>query len=130
MVKSITYVGLDVRKDTIAVALADAGLRGEVRQHGKIPNLPAALKGLTVRLALTGRDLRFCYEAGPCGYGIQRQLTGMGHDCSVVAPSLIPRKPGVRIKTDRRDASNLAKRHRAGELTPVWVTLPRNGGHL
>jgi transposase len=121
MAKPITYVGLDVHKDTIAVALAEAGLRGEVREHGKIPNTPAALKALAVKLAPAGRELRFCYEAGPCGYGIQRQLTGMGHECAVVAPSLIPRKPGERIKTDRRDAINLAKLHRAGELTPVWV---------
>ena len=121
MGKSISYVGLDVHKDTIVVALAETGLRGEVRQHGKILNTPAALKALTVKLARTGRDLRYCYEAGPCGYGIQRLLAGMGHDCTVVAPSLIPRKPGVRIKTDRRDATNLAKLHRAGELTPVWV---------
>ena len=121
MAKPITYVGLDVHKDTIAVALAEAGLRGEVREHGKIPNTPAALKALTVKLAPAGRELRFCYEAGPCGYGIQRQLTEAGHECAVVAPSLIPRKPGERIKTDRRDAINLAKLHRAGELTPVWV---------
>ena len=94
MAKPITYVGLDVHKDTIAVALAEVGLRGE---------------------------LRFGYEAGPCWYGIQRQLTGAGHECAVVGPSLIPRKPGERIKTDRRDAINLAKLHRAGELTPVWV---------
>ena len=121
MAKSITYIGLDVHKDTIAVALAEAGLRGEVREHGKIPHTPAALKTLAIKLAPAGRELRFCYEAGPCGYGIQRQLAGMGHDCAVVAPSLIPRKPGERIKTDRRDAINLAKLHRAGELTPVWV---------
>ena len=121
MAKSITYVGLDVHKDTIAVALAEAGLRGEVREHGKIPNTPTALKALTVKLAPARRELRFCYEAGPCGYGIQRQLTGAGHECAVVAPSLIPRKPSERIKTDRRDAINLAKLHRAGELTPVWV---------
>ena len=121
MAKSITYIGLDVHKDTIAVALAEAGLRGEVREYGKIPNTPAALKALSAKLARTGRHLRFCYEAGPCGYGIQRHLAGMGHDCAVVAPSLIPRKPGERIKTDRRDAINLGRLHRAGELTPVWV---------
>jgi len=71
-----------------------------------------------------GSTIRFCYEAGPCGYGAQRQLTLPGHDCVIMAPSLIPRKPGDRIKTDRRDAINLAKLHRAGELTPVWVPDP------
>src|SRR3954467_8654847 len=121
MDKPIIYVGLDVHKDTIAVALAEAGKRGEVRQHGQIANTPAALKGVVARLSHGGRDLRFCYEAGPCGYGIQRQLTAARHGCVVVAPSLIPRRPGERIKTDRRDAINLAKLHRAGELTPVWV---------
>jgi transposase len=117
----ITYVGLDVHKDTIAVALAEAGKREEVREHGKIANTPAALKALAIKLARSGGELRFCYEAGPCGYGIQRQLSARAHECVVVAPSLIPRKPGDRIKTDRRDAINLAKLHRAGELTSVWV---------
>jgi transposase len=121
MEKSITYVGLDVHKDTIAVALAEAGNRGEVREHGKISNTPAALRALVGRLGRGRGELRFCYEAGPCGYNIQRQLTEAGHQCAVVAPSLIPRKPGDRIKTDRRDAINLAKLHRAGQLTPVWV---------
>src|SRR4051812_17374116 len=121
MEQSIIYIGLDVHKDTIAVALAEAGLREEVREHGKISNTPTALKALTEKLPGKKRDGRFCYEAGPCGYGIQRQLSAMGHDCIVVAPSLIPRRPGERIKTDRRDAINLAKLHRAGELTPVWV---------
>jgi transposase len=117
----ITYVGLDVHKETIAVALAEAGKRNEVREYGKIANTPAAVKALVAKLARNGHELRFCYEAGPCGYGIQRQLTASKHDCIVVAPSLIPRRPGDRIKTDRRDAINLAKLHRAGELTPVWV---------
>ena len=119
--KPITYIGLDVHKETIAVALAEAGKRNEVREYGKIANTPAAVKALVAKLARKGHELRFCYEAGPCGYGIQRQLTASKHDCIVVAPSLIPRRPGERIKTDRRDAINLAKLHRAGELTPVWV---------
>ena len=124
MNEAITYVGLDVHKDTIAVALAEAGVRGDVRAFGKVANTPAAVKAVATKLSRVGNALRFCYEAGPCGYGIQRQLTLAGHDCVVVAPSLIPRKPGDRIKTDRRDAINLAKLHRAGELTAVWVPDP------
>jgi transposase len=119
--KAITYVGLDVHKDSIVVALAEGGLRCGMREYGRIPNTPSALKALATKLAAKGNELRFCYEAGPCGYGIQRQLSGMGHQCVVVAPSLVPRKPGERIKTDRRDATKLATLHRAGELTPVWV---------
>jgi transposase len=122
----ITYVGLDVHKDTIAVALAEADQRGAVREYGQIANTPSAVKTLAAKLTRTGRELQFCYEAGPCGYGIQRQLTLAGHGCAVVAPSLIPRKPGERIKTDRRDAINLAKLHRAGELTAVWVPDPKH----
>ena len=124
MQKAITYVGLDVHKDSIVVSLAEAGLRGrlrEVREYGKILNTPAALKAMATKLAASGNELRFCYEAGPCGYGVQRQLSAMGHHCAVVAPSLVPRKPGERIKTDRRDATKLAKLHRAGELTAVCL---------
>jgi hypothetical protein len=105
MEQRIIYVGLDVHKDTIAVALAEAGKRGEVREHGKIANTPAALRTLAAKLASHGWRVRFCYEAGPCGYGIQRQLSEAGHECVVVAPSLIPRKPGDRVKTD--DATRL-----------------------
>jgi transposase len=76
---------------------------------------------MVTRLGKNGRRLSFCYEAGPCGYGLQRLLIGGGHECVVVAPSLIPIKTGDRIKTDRRDAMMLAKLHRTGELTPIWV---------
>lgn len=124
MNETITYVGLDVHKETIAVALADGGARGDVRAFGQIANTPAALARMLSKLSQSERTLKFCYEAGPCGYGIQRQLSAAGHDCMVVAPSLIPRKPGDRIKTDRRDAGNLARLHRAGELTAVWIPDP------
>lgn len=117
---SNVYVGLDVHKDTIAVALAHEG-RGEAVYYGEVPHTPAAVSKLVKRLAFEGSALHFCYEAGPCGYGLQRQLRGLGQPCAVVAPSLIPRKAGARLKTDRRDALGLARLHRAGELTPVWV---------
>lgn len=121
MVEPITYVGLDVHKDTIAVALATMGKRGEVREYVTTANTPTTLKTLASKLVKSGATLHFCYEAGPCGYGIQRPLSAAGHDCMVVAPSLIPRRPGECIKIDRRDAANLARLHRAGELTPVWI---------
>ena len=117
----IRYVGLDVHKDGVVVAVAEGGLRGEVREYGRIANTAAALDRLVRKLGGEGVRLRFCYEAGPCGYGIQRHLSAHGHECVVVAPSLIPKRAGDRVKTDRRDAASLAKLHRAGELTAVWV---------
>src|SRR6202171_4631173 len=117
----ITYVGLDVHKESIVVAVAAGGLRGEVREYGRIANTAAALDRLMRKLSGEGVWLRFCYEAGPCGYGIQRHLSAHGHECMVVAPSLIPKRAGDRVKTDRRDAARLARLHRAGELTAVWV---------
>src|SRR5580692_5024368 len=121
MADRITYVGLDVHEESIVVAVAVGGLRGEVREYGRIANTPAALDRLARKLSREGVKLRFCYEAGPCGYGIQRHLSARGHECVVVAPSLIPKRAGDRVKTDRRDAAGLAKLHRAGELTAVWV---------
>jgi transposase len=114
------FVGLDVHKETIAVSVAEPE-GGEVRYMGEIPNTPDAVVKLVRRLRKEGTKLSFCYEAGPCGYGLHRQLKELGQECQVVAPSLIPRKPGDRVKTDRRDSLNLARLHRAGELTSVWV---------
>jgi transposase len=114
------YIGLDGHKETIAVSVAEAQ-GGEVRYFGEIGNTPGAIDKLVKQLRKGGVALSFCYEAGPCGYGIHRQLTDLGWDCQVVAPSLIPKKTGDRVKTDRRDSLMLARLHRAGELTAVWV---------
>lgn len=119
MNKFSKYAGLDVHQETIAVAVADTG--GDVRYVGEIVNTPEAIKKLVTQLKRDGARLSFCYEAGPGGYVLHRQLCDLKQDCQVVAPSLIPRKPGERIKTDRRDGLSLARLHRAGELTAVWV---------
>jgi transposase len=117
-------IGLDTHKAKIAVAVAEPGRAGEVRFQGEIANRPDAVRRLIERLGAKHGRLRVCYEAGPCGYGLYRQITGLGHDCTVVAPSLVPVRAGDRVKTDRRDAVTLARLHRAGELTAVWVPDP------
>ena len=116
------YIGLDVHKETITVAIARSG-REAAESSGEIANKPKAIAKLVKRLnsEFEGEVLLFCYEAGPCGYVLYRQLLELGHDCQVVAPSLIPKKPGERIKTDRRDARKLAQTLRSGDLTAVWV---------
>lgn len=115
------FIGLDVHKESIAVAAAEDGRDGEIRSHGSVPNDPNSIARLLKRLTKSERVLHFCYEAGPCGYGIYRQLVDAGHLCMVAAPSSIPVKPGERVKTDRLDAMKLARLLRAGELTAVWV---------
>lgn len=116
------YIGLDVHKETIAVGVAECG-RGAPEYHGEIRNRRKAVEKLLAKLSkrFGGERLLFVYEAGPCGYGLYRQLMASGYACEVVAPSLIPRKAGERVKTDRRDALSLARQARSGELTAVWV---------
>ena len=123
---SVAYVALDTSKLRNAVAIAEAGRNGEIRYLGEIDNAPAATAKLARRLAKKHAALTFAYEAGPTGYGLYRQLKSLGHDCIVVAPSLIPHKPGDRVKTNRRDALSLARQLRAGDLTAVWVPDPHH----
>src|SRR3954463_13090508 len=118
------FVGIDVAKLRNAVAVADAGRDGEVRFYGEVDASAESMRRLAAKLAGKHERLHFCYEAGPTGYGLHRLLTGLGHSCVVVAPSLIPRKPGDRVKTNRRDALSLARLLRAGELTPVTTLHP------
>lgn len=113
------YVGLDVSKEKIAVAVADWG-REKPRSYGLIPHTPEAIRKLMSKLGRP-EELRVCYEAGPTGYGLYRLLLRLGIECEVIAPSLIPQKPGDRIKTDRRDATRLAQLFRSGELTSIYV---------
>ena len=116
------YIGLDAHKDTIAWAIALEG-RSEPQYRGEIANRTKNIDRLIQRLnkQFKGEVLLWCYEAGPCGYGLHRQLLESGHDCQVVAPSKIPRQPGERVKTDRRDAIKLARLLRSGDLSGVWV---------
>jgi transposase len=120
MKKATRYVGLDVHADTIAVAVAEPGRDGEVRSLGVIANRPEAVRKLVGKLKSTSR-VEYCYEAGPTGYALYWQLQKLGVECTVVAPTLVPVKPGDRVKTDQRDALKLARCFRAGDLTSVWV---------
>jgi len=117
--RQIRYIGLDVHKASISAAIAEES--GAPTSYGRIPNDPAAIRTLMTRLAKPQLELRVAYEAGPTGYTLHRQLTKMGIQCMVVAPSLIPKQPGNKVKTDRRDALKLARLLRSGDLTPVWV---------
>jgi transposase len=115
------FVGLDVHKDRIAVAHATGGSAAPPIFVGQIGPRQADVDQLVRRLQGKAARLHVVYEAGPCGYGLYRYLTAKGVTCQVVAPSLIPKKPGDKVKTDRRDAVELARLLRSGDLTPVYV---------
>jgi len=121
---SEAFVGFDTAKNRHAMAIADGGRDGEVRYFGEIDSSPTTVAKVLGKLSARYPRLHICYEAGPTGYGLYRQVKALGHHCMVVAPSLIPRKPGDRVKTNRRDAVTLARLFRAGELTSVWVPDP------
>jgi transposase len=116
-----TFIGLDVSKRSVAVAVAPEEAGEPTRYLGRFANTPDALRRLCRKLRQDGGELHFCYEAGPFGYALHRRLERWGHRCEVIAPSLIPSRPGDRVKTDRRDALTLAAALRAGQLTAVWI---------
>ena len=118
MREKLRFLGLDVHAETIAVAVAEPD--GEVRSLGTIANREDSIRKFIKRLG-SPEQLRACYEAGPTGFVLYWQLAQLGVECAVVAPSLVPKKPGDRVKTDRRDALKLARSHRSGDLTAVWV---------
>jgi transposase len=119
MAKSTRFVGLDVHAETISAAIAEGG--SKVQSLGAFPNRPEGLRKFLGKLGDL-KTLKVCHEAGPTGYALYWQLTNLGVECEVIAPSLIPKKPGERIKTDRRDALKLAELYRAG----IALFLDRN----
>jgi transposase len=117
---SVVYVGVEAAKAKHAIAIAEGGQSGEVRYVGEIEATPAAVERFVRKLERKDPRLPFCYEAGPTGYGLDRPIVALGHRCEVVAPSLVPRRPGDHVKTNRRDAIPLARLLRAGELSGIW----------
>jgi transposase len=118
MKDKVRFLGMDVHAETITVAIAEQ--EGEVRSLGTIPNRAESIRKMVKKLGPV-EHLRACYEAGPTGFVLYWQLTELGVECAVIAPTLAPMKAGDRVKTDRRDAERLARSHRASELTAVWV---------
>jgi transposase len=123
MGKVTRFVGLDVHASTVAVAVAEG--RQQVRSVGTVDNRAESVARMLQKLGRP-EDLKVCYEAGPTGYALYWQLTELGFECEVIAPSLAPCKPGDRVKTDRRDAERLARSYQAGDLTVVWVPDSRH----
>jgi transposase len=118
MREKLRFLGMDAHAETIAVAVAERD--GEVRSLGTIANREESIRKFIRKLGPV-EYLRACYEAGPTGFVLYWQLAQLGVDCAVVAPSLVPTKPGDRVKTDRRDALKLTRSHRSGDLTAVWI---------
>ena len=118
---TVKFIGMDVHKKTITIAIAEEGRQNQPRVYGTIANDLGALNKFCRKMVSTSTQIHFAYEAGPCGYGIYRHLNEKGFDCIVAAPSMIPKKSGDRIKNDNRDAVMLARLHRAGDLTAVFV---------
>ncbi len=118
------FVGLDVSKGKISVAIVDQG-REKARYYGTISHTPEAIRKLVSKLG-ERENLLVCYEAGPTGYPLYRLFLSLGIECEVIAPSLIPQKSGDRVKTDKRDAVRLAQLFRAGELTSIYVPTPED----
>jgi len=118
MREKLRFLGMDVHAETIAVAVAEPD--GEVRSLGTIANREDSIRKFIKKLG-SPEQLRACYEAGPTGFVLYWQLSKLGVECAVIAPTLVPKKPGDRVKTDRRDALKLARSHRSGDLTAVWV---------
>jgi transposase len=121
MKKTVKYIGLDVHKKSISIASADQGRDAEVRYYGKVEHTMGQLIKVFRKFISQGAELKCVYEAGACGYHLYRFLISNGINCTVVAPSKIPRRSGDRLKNDKRDCITLARLHRAGELTPIYV---------